>query len=57
MTNFEVIKELTLEQLATKLCNLYQDADDCHKCPVAEYCRSGRTGFIPWLKEEAKEDA
>lgn len=57
MTNFEVIKELTLEQLATKLCNLYQDADDCHKCPVAAYCRVGRNGFIPWLKEEAKEDA
>lgn len=55
MTNFEEIKELTLEQLAIKLCNLY--CGDCKHCPVEKQCSVGCNGFIPWLKEEAKEDA
>jgi hypothetical protein len=41
-------KVLTLEELAQRICNSY---DECDDCPAAGYCRHGHTGMIDWLRE------
>lgn len=55
MTNFEKIKEMTLEELAIKLCDLQQGTDYCEKCPVSKYCSIGIIGFEVYLKREADD--
>lgn len=57
MTNYEKIKEMTLEELATFLCNSFDEAfNNCEECPAREYCRKGCNGFKVWLESEAKDE-
>lgn len=43
-------KVMTLQELATRICNSY-DMDDCDKCPATEHCRAGHNGMIDWLRK------
>lgn len=64
MTNYEYIKNISLEKLGHFLCDSMDEIEingycGCEICPVNdEYCRIGadlsKNGFIEWLKEERK---
>ena len=45
-------KVMTLQELATRICNSFDEADDCwDKCPASAYCRHGHNGMIDWLRK------
>lgn len=47
-------KTMTLEELAYRICNSYDDAG-CDECPAASYCHSGHNGAVDWLRKVAGE--
>lgn len=54
MTNFEKLKEMSVEEIATYLCNL----SECSSCPHGNDCafppdEKYKNGFQFWLEEEA----
>lgn len=56
MTNYEKIKEMSLDEAAAFLCNaFFNKFEDCDKCPVEHLCKVGKDGFKTWL--EQKTDA
>lgn len=57
MTNFEKIKEMSIDELSSFLCRFVDvEVEDCDKCPATKYCRRGCNGFKVWLESEAKEE-
>ena len=61
MTNYEYIKNISLEKLGHYLCDKMDDVEakgysGCEICPVYGCCRIelDENGFINWLKEEYK---
>lgn len=57
MTNFERIKDMSIEELAEKLDELFA----CDRCPIEEFCedtvdRGCTDTWIKWLKSEVKND-
>ena len=51
MTNFERIKEMTIEELAEFMCRY----SDCHRCVGKDLCRFGAgagNGIITYLESE-----
>mgnify|MGYP007038184224 CR=1 FL=1 len=53
MTRYEQIKEMTLEEMSSFLCECL--VTDCGRCKATEYCHLGHTGFTDWLNEEVYE--
>lgn len=58
MTNFQKIKEMSLEQLT----DLLSSTVDCDTCPIEDFCNTHPT-FLgcgetikQWLQEEASDD-
>ena len=55
-TNAERIRNVTDEELAEWLCHIVSyETVNCSHCIAEEYCKSGRNGFIKWLKQECNE--
>lgn len=55
MTNYERIKEMSLNELAEFLCN---NTRECHCCNGFDYCvllAGTANGLIKWLKMESEE--
>ena len=63
MTNFEKIKNMSIEELANALCELVVD---CECCPIRDYCNTYINDANPnfeicldpwkqWLKSEVEE--
>lgn len=49
-------KFITLQELATRICNSY-DMDDCDsKCPATEHCRAGHNGMLDWLRKVLRDE-
>lgn len=50
-------KVMTLQELATRICNSIAEKDDdctgCYdgSCPATKYCRHGHNGMIDWLRK------
>ena len=59
MTNFEKIKNMSIDEMADKL----EDLTVCGYCPVEKFCdKNGKTHYIrckstwkKWLKSEIKD--
>ena len=58
MTNFEKIKQMSVEELAEFICSLM--CDDCcdNRCPASEKCGGGFMclGMSEWLESEADNE-
>jgi hypothetical protein len=54
MTNLEMLRTATPEQITEMFCHEY--LENCSACPhfVLECCNGGKNGFEEWLNEEAK---
>lgn len=54
MTNLEMLRTATPEQIAEMFCHEY--LKNCSACPhfVLECCNGGKNGFEEWLNEEAE---
>lgn len=45
-------KYMTLQELALRICNSYDDIDNgCKVCPAAEHCTTDHNGMMDWLRE------
>ncbi len=58
MTNFEKIKQMSVEELAEFICNR-MCADCCdNRCPAREFCEAGcrYSGMSKWLESEADNE-
>ena len=53
MTNYEMIKQSSIEELAIFLCDAWQS---CSECPAREFCYFGHTGMKDWLEKECDQD-
>lgn len=58
MTNFDAIKDMTLEQLAAWLADIVCVDNGCTACPALQTCMNPPRGccaisFKAWLNEEA----
>lgn len=52
MTNYETIKDMTVNELASFLCGL-MCADCCKEhCPAKGFCYHGHNGMKDWLESE-----
>ena len=54
MTNFEFIKSLTLDELATLLCDISQG--DCKTCLARDMCGYKSNGMRKFLESEVSHD-
>lgn len=54
MTNLEMLRTGTPEQIANMFC--YEYCKDCNVCPsfIQKRCIGGKNGLEEWLKEETK---
>lgn len=43
-------KVMTLQELATRICNSYDDKS-CDECPAKDYCEAGHNGMLDWLRK------
>lgn len=57
MTRFEQIRTMTLEEVATALCDIMteEDGDACDWCCANDHCYLGHVGFIDWLQESVNK--
>lgn len=58
MKNYERIKGMTIDELASFFCNIITEAeveDPCTICPARKHCRYGHTGMKDWLESEVSE--
>jgi adenine-specific DNA glycosylase len=53
MTNEQSIKAMKTKDLAAFLCEL---ADDCGRCPFAEFCNTEHNGAFVWLGFEKEKE-
>lgn len=56
MTNYEKIKDMSVEEMARFMC----DISDCYQCPIKNKCRIQTLidcldGLAEWLLKEAEE--
>ncbi len=51
MTNADKIRQMSDEELVELLCSLCR----CQDCIAIEYCYTGHTGFVDWLRKEAND--
>ena len=49
MTNYEMIKQSSIEEMAIFLCDAQES---CNKCPAREFCYFGHNGMKDWLEKE-----
>ena len=59
MTNYERIKAMSVDELASFFCNIIAEVeveDPCTICPARNHCRYGHTGMKDWLESEVTED-
>jgi hypothetical protein len=59
MTNYERIKAMSVDELASFFCNIITEVeaeDPCAICPARKHCRYGHTGMKDWLESEVAED-
>ena len=54
MTNFERIKEMTIEEMARLLCNCSDCTGDL--CYGQDLCSFGQNGCLRWLESEVEEE-
>ena len=55
MTNFENIKQMSKEELASFLCD-HIGAVSCDYCPASEFCSFRNNGMVKWLESEVQDD-
>lgn len=55
MTNFERIKNMTVEEMAISFGALCDSILYCPLCPFNEWCEIGSNGFKKWLESEAEK--
>ena len=53
MTNYEMIKQSSLEDLARFLC---RTCAECEDCPASNLCYIGHNGMKAWLEKECGDD-
>ena len=53
MTNYEMIKQLSIDDMASFLC---LSCDDCEDCIVNNLCYKGHNGMKEWLEKECDEN-
>ena len=57
MTKFDYIKSLTIEELASELCQMMDRLDVmCEQCPAYKYCYKGHNGMKHWLNTNIEEN-
>ena len=62
MTNYERIKAMSVDELASFLCNIFiaeaevEVEDPCTICPARNHCRYGHNGMKDWLESEVAKD-
>ena len=59
MTNYDRIKAMSVDELASFFCNIIavvEVEDPCAICPARKHCRYGHTGMKDWLESEVAED-
>lgn len=45
-------KIMTLQELALRICNSYDDNDNgCDACPAVAHCHNGHNGMMEWLRK------
>ena len=49
MTNYEMIKQSSIDELARFLC---EEWEACSECPAREFCHYGHNGMKDWLEKE-----
>ena len=49
------ITVITLEQLARRICNHYEDCRE-GDCPGFDFCNSKQNGVLVWLREVLKDE-
>ena len=61
MTNFEVIKAMTVEEMAEFLHEIVDGLEECSCCPADDFCDENTTRlgctvrmFIEWLESERR---
>ena len=54
-TNADRVRAMSDEKLADFLCNIAGLEDCTSKCPGWAFCRTGHTGILDWLQQEADE--
>ena len=62
MSNYDVLKNMTVEELGHFFCNTMEIIGEnttsglcCSICPVENICMKGKNGFITWLEKEAEQ--
>lgn len=56
MTNIDKIKSMTVEELATFLCNLMCNECCKDRCPGNKFCGRKHNGLIDWLGRDEEQD-
>ena len=54
MTNYEKIKNMTIDEMSKLLCHRDRDCKNC-PCDNTYYCNKEIKMFKKWLESEAKE--
>ena len=49
-TNFDEIKDMTVEQAGHYICEEINNNVGCDECPFTHRCSDGHTGVTEWLK-------
>lgn len=45
-------KTMTLQELAVRICNSFDEVDNgCKVCPASDYCYNGHNGMMDWLRK------
>ena len=53
MTNYEMIKQSSIKEMAEFLCI---NCEDCEGCPANNLCFDGYNGMKEWLEKECDQD-
>jgi hypothetical protein len=59
MTNFEFIKSMNIDELASLLCDLSEAGGDsfgCASCIAKDYCSFGHNGMKDFLESEVSKE-
>lgn len=51
MTNYEAIKEMTIDELSDFLC-IDVEKEDCDTCTFRDRCHSGHNGAFDYLRSK-----
>ena len=55
MTNYEKIKNMSVEEMAETCLKICESAETCSNCPFTKDCPANESGqtFTKWLESEA----